>query len=419
MRIEEVSESRYLKETDNVEKYLLRLIEDYFKTVNYTAPSSREYIIEQAVKRLKEEVDFDSLGVLSITLPDDENPRTGAVNINIQDLHGEPEILDKKSAFNVPFGVLANTACEGNDERLSNAREPLPHKHEVEDIPGLQGIINTLNEKASKLDQNRHFHDNKNVLDKLMYSGTKTSIDLAILDDLDSDMIELVQEVISDIQGYKNDADAKITQINTKIQDIKDRVNSLHDFVVSENESNLTQANAYTDEKFQEITDSISTLIANCVTKQDFKNILGMINDCYVFAGEDSINIQQFFDIYEFNVIGQTPKIDNEYRINIKPSILQFINDNEQELRDCKFEPFIEYQGFCQQTPISFLKGMNEDGFITVDFDLDAAQCVISISSKQYSLPVYLNNCTLGYKVFCKPKIEYLVDDEEEAEEGN
>lgn len=416
MRIEELTENRYLKQTDNIEKYLLGLIEDYFKTVNYTAPSSKEYIIEQAVRRLKEEVDFDALGVLSISLPDDEEPRTGAVNISIEDLHGEPEILDKKSAFNVPFGVLANTACEGNDERLSNAREPLPHKHEIEDIPGLQGIINSLNEKASKLDENRHTHDNKSVLDLLTYTGNKESIDLAILDDLDSEMIDLVASVIEEINGYKTDANEKIAEVNAKIAEINAKVNELHSFVVSENEKNLNLAKQYTDTTVSSALDGVANLLAECVTKNDFKNILAMMNDTYIFAGEDSINIQEFFDIWKFGIIGQSPQINNQYTIDINQDILAFITANEQELRNCIFEPYIEYQGFYQQAPISFQKNLVEDGFISVDFDIDAAKCVINISSRSMELPLYLNNCTIKYKVFCKPKIEYFIDDEEEED---
>lgn len=418
MRIEELTDSRYYKETDNVEKYLLRLIDDYFKTVNYTAPSSREYIIEQAVRRLKEEVDFDSLGVLSISLPDDENPRTGAVNISIADLHGEPEILDKKSAFNVPFGELQNTACEGNDERLSNAREPLPHTHTVDDIPGLAGIVNTLNEKAQRLEDNRHSHSNKSVLDLLTYSGSKNSIDLAILDNLDTDMTDLVADVIQEIEGYKTSADNKIAIINTKIEDIKTRINTLNATIVSQNETYLNTSKDYTDQKMQEILDSIDNILALCVTKQDFKNILAMITDTYVFAGEDSINIQEFFDIYQFGLLGgATYQQNNTYSFAMNSDILDFIEDNDQELRDCIFEPYVEYQGFYQQLPISFEKNLLEDGFITMDFDLDSKRVIINICSRLLELPSYLNNCSLKYKVFCKPKIEYDIDDEEEEEE--
>ena len=102
MRMEELSESRYVKNTDSVEKYLLNVVKEYFKNnSNVASTTSREYIIKKAVKRMKEEITFEGIGVLSVALPDDVTPRTGAVVITLQDLHGEPEITTKYSAFNV------------------------------------------------------------------------------------------------------------------------------------------------------------------------------------------------------------------------------------------------------------------------------------------------------------------------------
>ena len=39
----------------------------------------------------------------------------------------EPKIDPKGTAFNKDFGTTSDTVCEGDDERLSNARTPLPH----------------------------------------------------------------------------------------------------------------------------------------------------------------------------------------------------------------------------------------------------------------------------------------------------
>lgn len=39
----------------------------------------------------------------------------------------EPTITPKRTAFNKDFGTAPDTVCEGDDERLSNARTPLPH----------------------------------------------------------------------------------------------------------------------------------------------------------------------------------------------------------------------------------------------------------------------------------------------------
>ena len=107
MRMEELSDSRYIKNTDQVERYLLNLVEQYYKNSNVSSPASREYIIKRAVQRMKEEISFDNMGVLSITIPDGE-VKTGAVSLTLEDLNGEPLISHKLSAFNVPFGNYKN-----------------------------------------------------------------------------------------------------------------------------------------------------------------------------------------------------------------------------------------------------------------------------------------------------------------------
>ena len=92
MRMEEISENRYNKSTDQVERYLLGLIEQYFKTNDIADPASKEYIIRKSVERLKEEVNFDAIGVLSISLPNDTEPRTGAVTISLEELGGHSHL---------------------------------------------------------------------------------------------------------------------------------------------------------------------------------------------------------------------------------------------------------------------------------------------------------------------------------------
>ena len=60
MRREELSDSRYEKGTDSVEKYLLNIVQSYFKNQTISSTQSRETIIKRAVARMKEEVDFES-----------------------------------------------------------------------------------------------------------------------------------------------------------------------------------------------------------------------------------------------------------------------------------------------------------------------------------------------------------------------
>lgn len=410
MRIEELSEQRALKSPDSVEKYLLSLIEDYFSKTDYTAPASREYVINQAVKRLKEEVDFETLGVLSIKLPDDEEPRTGAINISLEELGGEPIILDKKTAFNVPFGDTKNTACEGNDPRLSDARTPLPHTHRISDIQGINGIISSLDGKLQRIEEFKHEHTNKSVLDMLIYTGDKEYIDLEILDHLDDDIKLLIEDVINEIIGYKTEATQKVDAINTKIQDIKDRIETLHNFVETSNATNLSEAKEYTDERVAEVREIIDEALSHSVLKEDFERILGYAHNSYIFVGQGSIHIQQAFDIHNFSLIGGNPSHNNRFEFDIDPSILATVGSHDKTLYNCIFEPYILYGGYQQQLPYSFLKdGTKEDGYITLEFNLDTAKAILTMSSETLSLPVEVNDSTIIYKVYCEQKIDYTL----------
>ena len=189
MRMEELSEARYLKRADSVESYLLGLVEEYFKTKIYTPSSSMERVIERCLARIDEELEYDGVGVTGIKLPGDEEPRTGTVDIDLELLGGEPIIAPKKSAFNVNFGTEIGTACEGNDPRLNNKRMPLEHEHLLSDIQGLEGRLSTIDGKISRLLEMAHDHWNKSILDILTYSGSKERIDLADYEDLESKCI--------------------------------------------------------------------------------------------------------------------------------------------------------------------------------------------------------------------------------------
>lgn len=54
------------------------------------------------------------------------NDQTGAVDLDAADVGAEPAFA-KNTAFNKNFGSAADTVCEGDDVRLSNARTPTSH----------------------------------------------------------------------------------------------------------------------------------------------------------------------------------------------------------------------------------------------------------------------------------------------------
>lgn len=327
MRMEELSDGRYVKSTDQVERYLLGLIEKYCQSSDVASPSSREYIIKKAVERMKEEISFDNMGVFSITLQDGEK-RTGAVTITIEDLGGEPAISPKLSAFNVAFGTEQNTACEGNDPRLSDARKPLAHEHEISDVVGLEGQLKTLEGLLNRTNQFEHTHSNKDVLDMLTYNGEKTSIDLTVLDTLEDKINKIVEDIRQDITDHKKEIDNKVSEVNDKITEVKNKIEELKDYILKTNEEYLSKSKTYTDNSIQTATDKINSKIETLVTKDMLSGILSVANKSYTLVGKQSFTVAS---------------IDGDNVKTINQDLLDIITNNGTTIDDCLFEFNLKY----------------------------------------------------------------------------
>ena len=356
MRMEELSDSRYVKSTDQVERYLLGLVEEYCKNSNVSSPSSREYIIKRAVQRMKEEISFEGIGVLSVTLPDGEQ-RTGAVNITLEDLNGEPLISPKLSAFNVSFGNEQNTACEGNDPRLSDARKPLKHQHEIKDIIGLEGQLSTLEGLLNRTGQFEHEHTNKNILDMLVYTGDKTVIDLTLLDTIKDDIQKLVDKIREEIIAHKQEINNKITEVNTKITEVKQEIENLKQFIIDKNEEYYKKSTDYTDTKITETENALNQKIDKLVTKEMLNGILDIANKAYTFVGQS---------VYTINSV-----IDNNTQ-SINQSILDEIIARGTSLDKCVFDISLKYlssdgQIFVYTLPYLIFKDNTVCGMIQVE----------------------------------------------------
>ena len=66
----------------------------------------------------------------------------------------EPEITPKLDAFNSAFGNSADTVCEGDDSRLSDARAPVAHQHDAIDITGESWLLNIVEDVTPELGGN-------------------------------------------------------------------------------------------------------------------------------------------------------------------------------------------------------------------------------------------------------------------------
>lgn len=333
MRFEELSENRYIKGPDTVERYLLGLVQEYFKSSNLADSTSREYIIQRAVQRMKEEISFDELGVLSITMPNGE-VRTGPVSISIEELGGEPLIVPKRTAFNVDFGNTANTACEGNDPRLSDARKPTPHTHETSDILGLDGIISTLTGKIDRVDGLIHEHDNQSVLDKLTYSGSGTAIDLTIIDTIDTQVQGEIGNIKQDIIDYRQEIQDKADTIGQDIVQIERDIADIITLVDSSGTSYLAEANDYTDQKVASLRSEYSGDFSDFVTKDLLSTAL---TNAISRIGSFTARLSNIIDV-SGNTTEQTGVVD------FPSDIVSAIASRGQTLIGCFVEIFISFE---------------------------------------------------------------------------
>ncbi len=267
MRMEELSDNRYIKGADTVEKYLLDLIRKYFKESDIAQTTSREFIIRKAVTRMKEEFRYENIGVLSITLADNI-PRTGPITISAADINAEPIIEFKRSAFNVDFGDKANTACEGNDPRLSDARTPKPHTHSIQEINGLEGQLSTIYGLLTRSDAFKHKHDNIDVLNKLIYTGTARTIDLSFLDTTEPKIDEKIKDIQDKIDSLLNtEIPDRINTVNANLEDIQNSVEEAKSINEAAYQDYLRQAKSYTDSKVPDVLNQVNNYLDGYVTK--------------------------------------------------------------------------------------------------------------------------------------------------------
>ena len=282
MRMEELINNNFIKSTDSIERYLLDIIRQYFSS-NNVDDDSREYIIKKAVERMKQELHIDNAGVLSV------NGETGNIEITLTSLGGEPLISPKLSAFNVNFGDTENTACMGNDPRLSDNRHPLAHNHDISEINGLAGELSTIRHNIGLLGVKTHSHTNKNILDMLTYTGSRTSIDLTILDDgkqrVDN-AIANAQTAITDMNTQMYDL---TNQVETELNNYTAQLNTITDYIDNKITDMETTAKQYVDDRLDLKTQQLMNELSNKISKPQLNSIIHILNQQFSIMYETSI----------------------------------------------------------------------------------------------------------------------------------
>lgn len=402
MRMEELSDSRYIKSPDSVEKYLLNLVKGYFRGNDVASSTSREYIIKKAVERMKEEISFDTLGVLSITMPDGEI-RTGDVTITLEELKGEPIISPKLSAFNVNFGEEQNTACEGNDPRLSDARKPLPHTHSISDITGLEGMLSTFTGKINRIDGLLHNHNNGSLLNSLTYSGDKTVIDLSKIDTLENDVNELVEQIRNDIVNYEQLISYKIQSANQDVSDIRNQISDLSRQVTEANSSYYTQAKDYADNKISDLQALIDSKLESLATTDNLNAFLDMANNTYSLVGSMVFDLDSVITIVDSQLYYSVD-------IPIDENIITELDNRVQNLSQCQIEAIMEYidtnneKQYCI-LPYIIIQDHALDGALRVSTSYANKKIHVTLDTSSGTVPDLVKDSRIIYNVYSKKPI--------------
>ena len=282
MRMEELINNNFIKSTDSIERYLLDIIKQYFSSNNID-DDSREYIIKKAVERMRQELYIDNAGVLSV------NNKTGDIEITLAELGGEPLISPKLSAFNVNFGDAENTACMGNDQRLYDNRHPLPHTHEISDINGLAGELSNIKHNVNLLGVKTHSHTNKDILDKLVYTGSKSSIDLTILDNNKQKIDNAIADAQNAITNLNTQMYNLTNQVEAKLNDCTTQLDTITNYIDTKTSNIETTVKQYADNKLDLKTQQLINELNNKISKPQLNAIINILNQQFSIMYETEI----------------------------------------------------------------------------------------------------------------------------------
>jgi hypothetical protein len=397
MRMEELNDNNFIKGTDSVERYLLDKIKAYFNSAGLDQESSREYIINEAVKRMREELVIDNAGVLSV------NGETGVISITLADLGGEPMIENKGTAFNVNFGTEAGTACMGNDTRLSDRRKPLTHVHSIEEISGLSGLISSINTKLEKTNGYVHIHDNKLVLDMITYSGVKTNVDLVILDTLEQQVQTVIDDIEQKITTLQQSVDLKMQETTDTIENYNVDVEEIYTYADAGDTALRTEMNGKVDAGINTLRNDTVPLVTNKVDVVETTPIIDILNYTFSFIGEEEVLFSSFLTAGATGAVTHTHAVSTELDTAI----------SELNISNCQHEVYIEYTDpttstlLTTQPPLLRVENNALSCVVTVDI-VNNKTIEIKVLPIAGGVPDFLVNAKVFYRVYGVKDVDYI-----------
>ena len=240
------------KENDKITNYLRNIIQRYFQIEDEISKETKEDIIIQAYTRLKEIFNAYTKDII-INI----NGKSGAIDLSIKDFYGE-EKFNKNTAFNKDFCDTITESkilydgtneeytkygesqedkiVEGDDDRLSDARIPLAHTHSIEEVKGLKEFIDSFEILNGGIHTHKNTYNkriNITVLNALIYTGSRTSIDLILLEDLKAKaekyndmLLNINREVTNTGKRYLNSLTDITDEIERNIQYASDNIDT-------------------------------------------------------------------------------------------------------------------------------------------------------------------------------------------------
>lgn len=409
---------------DPITNYLRNIIQRYFQIENEISQENKEAIIIQAYTRLKEILNaYSNKYIICI------NERSGNIDLFIRDFGGE-EAFDKNTAFNKDFcdvttesATLWNDDVEdyfnygeeqedhivaGDDDRLSDARIPLAHIHTIDEVKGLREKL----EEYNLINGGFHLHTNQNILNMLIYAGSRVSIDLILIEDLVARVEKAVERFketdeyfISIGQRYINQLQDIFTPIYNKLQYIDNNIDLwISDFV--------RDANTYTDIKNFSFKQYIHTLLKNYLSNEEFNLLkdalehsirvvdsgtISITNANFVQDKIESVNTKterhsyhnSLFDMkYGYTKLALSCVCNKKITGNV---LQNFANNN---IINGDLEVFFEYTNdgkhYRDMLPHVYSVNDSQHDFIYADYEIDETNNINVYFKRLSYLPVYL-----------------------------
>ena len=317
MEFKEKKDNYYTKELNELDRYLLRIIKRYFDLEEINNASSINAIITEAISRYKASIIYQKSGV------DTLNNKFGIVNINITDLNGE-KAFEKLTAFNKNFGTEQNTICMGNDERLSDKRNPTEHHHRILDVVNIRKTLDELKKELGKYGY--HLHANMTILNKLKYTGTKTQIDLVKLESLGSIIDVLINSLEIKRSNLINIYETNKTVIDNLINQIYLFMQRLYDYINNADEYINNLLINYIKEKENELETIKENIKNNYPNTEDLLLVSQAINNMLLLVSTQEIDIAEMLGTIEGTVSSDNGDTMKDMYDN--SSVIGIVNDN-------------------------------------------------------------------------------------------